>query len=149
MRHVEEVRSVNRRRRTKILIDGKKELPRELATSILKKYDIKILAEPQEALVMVKMRETAKKSLFYLGEVLVTETKVQLNKKTGIGLVVGHDEELSYWLAIIDAAYQANIPEIIDWEPYLVVEEANILAEKKRQQAKILKTKVNFETMDV
>lgn len=140
---------MKRRQRTKILIDGKRELSHVLATSVLKKYDIKILAEPQEALVMVKMRETAKRSLFYLGEVLVTETKVQLNEKIGIGLVVGHDKELSFWLAIIDAAYQANIPETYEWEPQLVMEEANILAETKKQQAKILKTKVNFETMDI
>jgi alpha-D-ribose 1-methylphosphonate 5-triphosphate synthase subunit PhnG len=140
---------MNRRRRTKILIDGTRELPKKLAASVEKKYEITILAEPQEALVMVKMRETAKKSLFYLGEVLVTETKVQLHQQTGTGLVVGHDEERSYWLAIIDAAYQANIQEISEWESMLLEEEATIKEEMKRKQAEILKTKVNFETMDV
>lgn len=140
---------MNRKRRTQILIEGIRELPKKLATSVIDKYNVEILAEPQEALVMVKMRETAKKSLFYLGEVLVTETKVQLNQKIGIGLIVGHDKELSYWLAIIDAAYQANISEISEWESLLLQEEISIAEETKKKQAEILKTKVNFETMDV
>lgn len=140
---------MNRKRRTQILIEGIRELPKKLATSVIDKYNVEILAEPQEALVMVKMRETAKKSLFYLGEVLVTETKVQLNQKIGIGLIVGHDKELSYWLAIIDAAYQANISEISEWESLLLQEEICIAEETKKKQAEILKTKVNFETMDV
>lgn len=140
---------MNRKRRTQILIEGMRELPKKLATSVIDKYNVEILAEPQEALVMVKMRETAKKSLFYLGEVLVTETKVQLNQKIGIGLIVGHDKELSYWLAIIDAAYQANISEISEWESLLLQEEISIAEETKKKQAEILKTKVNFETMDV
>jgi len=140
---------MNRRKRTEILINGTRNISEKIASSIEMKYDINILAEPQEALVMVKMRETAKKSLFYLGEVLITETKVQLNQQTGIGLIVGHDMELSYWLAVIDAAYQANIPEINAWESELLAEEANIIEERKRKQARILKTRVNFETMDV
>lgn len=140
---------MKRRQRTEILINGSRTLPKQLATSIEKNYKITILSQPQEALIMVKMRETAKRSLFYLGEVLVTETKVEIGQHIGTGLIVGHDEELSYWLAIIDAAFLADLPEVQGWESLLLEEEEILLEERKRKHASILKTKVNFETMDI
>lgn len=140
---------MRRRRRTEILINGSRELPEKLAASIERNYSINILSKPQEALVMVKMRENAKKSLFYLGEVLVTETKVQIGGSIGIGVIIGHDEEMSYWLAIIDAAYQSHLKDTEEWESILLEAERKIEAERKQKHAEILKTKVNFETMDV
>ena len=98
---------------------------------------------------MIKMRETAKKSLFYLGEVLVTETKVQINQSFGIGIVVGDEEELSYQLAVIDAAYEANLVETKKWTLLFEEEEKRIQKNRSKQEAAILKTKVNFEMMDV
>ena len=95
------------------------------------------------------MRETAKNSLFYLGEVLVTETKVQINNALGIGIVVGTDEALSYELAVIDAAYQANLKETEHWESLFEEEEKRIQKNKEKREKSILKTKVNFEMMDV
>ncbi len=56
---------------------------------------------------MIKMRETAKRELFYLGEVLVTEAKVSINGTLGMGIVVGDNEELALNLAIIDCATNA------------------------------------------
>ena len=123
-------------------------LPKELASEIEHSYDIQMLSEPQHALTMIKMRETAKNSLFYLGEVLVTETKVQINNALGIGIVVGTDEELSYELAVIDAAYQANLMETAHWESLFEEEEKRILENKEIKERAILKTKVNFEMMD-
>ena len=91
---------MNRRRRTAILIDGSPSFAKDLAGEIERNYAIQVLSEPQHALTMIKLRETAKNSLFYLGEVLVTETKVQINNQLGIGIVVGNEEELSYQLAV-------------------------------------------------
>lgn len=140
---------MNRRKRTEILIDGSRNFAKELASEIESNYDIQILSEPQHALTMIKMRETAKKSLFYLGEVLVTETKVQINNKFGIGIVVGNEEELSYELAVIDAAYQANLKETENWTLLFKEEEQRIYENKEKREVAILKTKVNFEMMDV
>ncbi|MCZ2259164.1 phosphonate C-P lyase system protein PhnG [Sporosarcina sp. G11-34] len=140
---------MNRRKRTEILIDGSPKFVNELASEIERNYDIHILSKPQHALTMIKMRETAKNSLFYLGEVLVTETKVQINNKLGIGVVVGNEEQLSYELAVIDAAYQGNLVETIHWTFLFEEEEKRIHENRKKKEASILKTKVNFEMMDV
>ena len=140
---------MNRRKRTKILIDGSRNFTRELVNEIERNYDIHVLATPQQALAMVKLRETAQKSLFYLGEVLVTETKVQVNNTLGIGIIVGDEEEFSYQLAVIDAAYEANLVETEEWTLLLEDEEKRIHENRLLKEASILKTKVNFEMMDV
>jgi alpha-D-ribose 1-methylphosphonate 5-triphosphate synthase subunit PhnG len=140
---------MNRSKRTKILIDGSRNFTRELVNEIARNYDIHVLATPQQALTMVKLRETAQKSLFYLGEVLVTETKVEINNTLGIGIVVGDEEEFSYQLAVIDAAYEANLVETEKWTSLFEEEEKRINENRILKEASILKTKVNFEMMDV
>lgn len=140
---------MKRRRRTEILIKGSMELARRLSEEIEEKYAIKVIEEPDNGLVMVKMREAAQKSLFYLGEVFVTEIKVQIKDKLGIGIVTGNNQELAYYLAVIDAACNAGLEETGNWEQQLLDEEINIQKKTEEVQGKILKTKVNFETMDV
>ncbi|MBE6071471.1 MAG: phosphonate C-P lyase system protein PhnG [Clostridium butyricum] len=139
---------MNRRRRTEILIRGSKELAEKLAKKIEEKYDIRTIDEPNNGLVMIKMRETAKKQLFYLGEVLVTEAKININGHLGMGIVVGDNEELAVNLAIIDGAYKANLKEIDAWEELLLNEEKLIKEKEDKLSQKILETKVDFTTMN-
>ncbi|MTI65835.1 MAG: phosphonate C-P lyase system protein PhnG [Firmicutes bacterium] len=140
---------MNRKRRTEILIKGSTSIAKGLAEEIQNKYDVKVIEEPNYGLIMVKMREGAKKSLFYLGEVLVTETKVQINGKLGIGIVKGNNPDLSLYLAIIDAAYNLELKETKAFKDILLKEEEKINNENKKYKSKILKSKVNFDTMDV
>lgn len=140
---------MNRKRRTEILINGSKEIAARLAGEILDKYDVKTIEEPNYGLVMVKVRETAKKSLFYLGEVFVTECKVQIGGSLGIGIVKGDEPELARNLAVIDAAYHAGLKETEAWTEILMAEEKRIEERRKSDYRKLLKTKVSFETMDV
>lgn len=140
---------MRRKRRTEILIKGSSKLAKNMFKEIEEKYEIKIIEKAENGLVMVKMRESAKNSLFYLGEVLVTEAKVQINKKFGIGIVRGNKPELAYWLAVIDAAYNLELEEIKNWEKSLIKQENEIKNLQAISEANILKTKVNFENMKV
>lgn len=140
---------MNRRRRTKILIEGDQQLAMELADSILAKYEWNEIVSPRYGLTMVKMRETAQNSLFYIGEVLVTEAKAEIGDAIGIGIVAGMEDELARQLAVIDAAYAANLPETSEWLPILEEAEKNLIVQKAREQARNAQTKVSFETMDV
>ncbi|MEW9121769.1 MAG: phosphonate C-P lyase system protein PhnG [Thermotaleaceae bacterium] len=140
---------MDRRRRTEILIKGSEALAYKLAKEIEEKYQIRGIEGPHNGLVMVKMREGAKNSLFYLGEVLVTEAKVQVNGKLGIGIIRGDREALSYALAVIDAAYHADLEETKKWNQILIEEEKKIYQQRMQEQSKILMTKVSFDTMDV
>jgi len=138
---------VNRKSRTEILIKGSSEVAKKLCIEIEEKYIVKIIEEPNYGLVMVKIREGAKKTLFYIGEVLVTEAKVLIKGKLGIGIVSGNKTELAYWLGVIDAAYNATLEETKGWEGILKCEGIKIKEEMKKREDKILMTKVNFENM--
>lgn len=141
---------MKRRRRTEILINGSQKLAEDIAHCIKDKYEVKVIQEPESGLVMLKVRETSQKSPFYPGEVLVTECKVQIKGNIGIGIVAGDQPELSYHLAVIDAAFEAMQPETIRWMELLLENEEKVIQEQRAAAShSILKTKVNFETMDV
>lgn len=138
-----------RKKRTEVLIKGSAEVSKKLAQDILKTYQVKTIEEPNNSLVMVKVRESAQQSLFYLGEVFITECKVMIDGYLGIGMAKGHELELVYNLAIIDAAYNARLPETQEWSEVLLLEEDRIKAECEGIKNRVLKTRVSFETMDV
>ena len=140
---------MKRHRRTQILIQSEPKLAEEMASEITERYLVQEMIAPRQGLTMVKMRETAKKSLFYMGEVLMTEAMVEIHGHTGIGMIVGMEEERSKHLAIIDAAYQADLPETTPWSDLLIRAEQELTQKQAREHAQLLKTKVSFETMDV
>ncbi len=140
---------MKRKKRTEILLKGSFEVVTKLAQEILNKYEIMTIEEPNYGLVMVKVRETSRRSLFYLGEVFVTECKVLVDGRMGIGIVKGQAPELAYYLAVIDAAYNAGLPETKDWTAALLLEEERVKQRQKVFINKVLKTKVSFQTMDV
>ncbi len=140
---------MKRRRRTEILINGSQKRSEEMTKYITEHYQVKIIQEPESGLVMLKVRETSQRSLFYPGEVFVTECKAQINGKIGIGIVTGDQPELAYHLAVIDAAFEAELPETAIWTELLEFEEKVIQEQRDAAHHAILKTKVNFETMDV
>lgn len=140
---------MNRKRRCKVLIDGNSKIAEQLAAVIKSNYKINVLDVPNNGLVMLKMRENAKQSLFYIGEVAVIEARVEVQGSIGLGVLIGSDSQLAYNLAVIDAAYNANLPEILSWRDILLAEEGLIENKIKSKTASILKTKVDFATMDV
>ena len=111
---------MGRHRRTKILVLGKSGLASRLGRLICEKYPVREMEPPNEGLVMIKMRESARNTLFYLGEVLVTEAKVRIGERVGIGIVRGHKPELAKDLAVIDAAWAIPLPECALWESLLL-----------------------------
>jgi alpha-D-ribose 1-methylphosphonate 5-triphosphate synthase subunit PhnG len=140
---------VERSRRTRILIEGSAELRRELSLLVAARRTVASVDEPRGALVMVKARETAKNGLFYLGELLVTEAKVQIEGHIGLGIIAGDEPEAARELAIIDAAFNAGLEEASGWDPRLMEEEARIEAREADEAARIARTRVAFESMDL
>lgn len=140
---------MKRKQRTEILINGSQFIADAMARDIKQNNSVSVIQEPETGLVMMKLRETSKNSLFYLGEVMVTECKVEINETIGIGIVKGHQPELAYNLAVIDAAFQGNLPQVNKWIEVLKYEEKKIQRDRQKYNQAVLKTKVNFETMDV
>ena len=140
---------MNRAERTKLLIEVGRKQALEMADQIANTYEIVEVQPPREGLVMVKLRESAQQSLFYIGEVLVTETKVKIQNVYGTGIVREMEPELSRALAIIDAAFKGDFPETKQWVP--VMEQLKMELELEQQNIKrsIERTKVQFNTMSL
>ena len=135
--------------RTRILVHCSKQFLRQWAEYFEQQEAFRLLEEPKNALTMIRMRESAQHSVFYLGEVLVSETRVECKNVIGIGVIHGNELEKSYDLAVIDAACNAALCGIEALEAALIQEKQRQDAEHARHVAGILKTRVNFETMDV
>jgi alpha-D-ribose 1-methylphosphonate 5-triphosphate synthase subunit PhnG len=136
---------MEKRRLFRILTKADANTVAELAADLTEKYRVLIIEEPNKALAMIKMREPVKNSLFYIGEVIITQAVVELENTKGIAVTMGDNCEKTLNMAVIDAACNHGV----------FTEEAKLLELEKIQNeydmkvnALHLKTKVNFNSMD-
>ena len=115
-----------------------------IADKIKETEEITIVKEPEKVLTMIKMREPVKQSLFYLGEVIVTEAAVAVGGANGVAVLMGDDYEKTSSMAIIDAAFNSGVWQ--DETPFLEMEE-QLLAQEEKENALFQKTMVDFKTM--
>ena len=115
-----------------------------IADKIKETEEITIVKEPEKVLAMIKMREPVKQSLFYLGEVIVTEAAVSIGGANGVAVLMGDDYEKTASMAIIDAAFNSGVLQ--DETPFLEMEE-QLLAQEEKENALFQKTMVDFNTM--
>jgi len=143
-----EVALVTRKRRTRVLVAGDPSMRRTLAQEVRDAAKVEVLSSPRVALIQVTVRESARRSLFHLGEVLVSEAKVLVDGHVGLGLLLGRDLEAALELALIDAAWSAAHPVTVSWSARIEAEETRLEAELDREQASLAATAVEFETLD-
>jgi alpha-D-ribose 1-methylphosphonate 5-triphosphate synthase subunit PhnG len=139
---------MERSRRTRVLVEGSSDLRRRLCLRVEERRDVEVLEEPDCGLIMLKMRETAKNGLFHIGELLVTEAKVRVAGAVGIGIIAGDRPEAARELAIVDAAFNAGMDEVAEWEALLLEEEKRISRRESIEASRVALTKVAFESMD-
>lgn len=116
-----------------------------LGEKLQQQYSLTIVKKPEKSLVMIKMREPVKNSLFYLGETIITEAVVQLEDTVGTAVTMGDDFEKALHMAIIDAAENKGVfvheDLLLEWE--------QAQGQKMEQEnALFQKTKVDFHSMD-
>jgi alpha-D-ribose 1-methylphosphonate 5-triphosphate synthase subunit PhnG len=137
---------LRRKERTKILVEGDSGLLERLAEQVERNYRIEVVREPEKSLVMSKARDSVANQLFCLGEILITECTVALNDVHGFGAIIGEYGDRAYKLAVVDAAYRAEVPETSAWATLLQEEERRIKQRHAEEHARILQTKVQFDT---
>jgi alpha-D-ribose 1-methylphosphonate 5-triphosphate synthase subunit PhnG len=136
---------MNKKRLTKILAKADKRHVAAMAADIQKTHRPVIVKEPRKTLSMIKMREPVRESLFYIGEVIVSEAVVEIDGVQGAAVVMGDDAEKTLDMAIIDAAINKGV--FTGMETLLTLEkQQNALM--MRENALHLKTRVNIESMD-
>ena len=121
----------------------------EIAAPLKEESRIQIVKDPQKTLVMVKVRESVGRSLFYLGEVLAAECMVLVDGTKGFYVTAGDDFERVLNGAVIDGYLNHNRG---NEKERSVIEQIRRLDEKQKAErgwrnAQILKSKVNFNVM--
>jgi alpha-D-ribose 1-methylphosphonate 5-triphosphate synthase subunit PhnG len=139
---------VTRKRRTRVLVLGDPDLRKSLADEVRACCAVEEITPARVGLVLVTVRESARRSLFHLGEVLVSEAKVRVSGTPGLGLVRGRDLEAAVDLAVVDAACSAKLPLTDSWSERLEKAEADLEANLNREQVVLSRTRVEFETLD-
>ena len=117
----------------------------EYAAEIKEEAEIIIIKNPEKSLAMIKMREPVKSSLFYIGEVIITEAIVLVNNNKGMAVTMGDNYEKTLSMAIIDGAINAGIFRHYN---QLVRFEQEIKIEEEKENSLFMKTKVDFHTMN-
>lgn len=136
---------MNKRRLSKILAKASPQQVQELAGEIKTQHEITVVKAPEKSLVMIKMRDPVKESLFYLGEVIVSEAIVDLDGAKGTAVLLGDDYEKALDMAVIDAACNKGVFARFDVLEQLEVEQNR---RTEQENALFLKTMVNFTSMD-
>ena len=139
---------MTRRQRTETLVRGNTALAAELAAEVRNHHEVRIIQAPEEGMVMTTMRESARESLFHLGEVLVTEARVTVDGVLGLGLVRQSQQDLALDLACIDAACNAQSPLEAGWEQALQAAWTVLQAQDLQTFSQVLATRVAFDSMD-
>jgi alpha-D-ribose 1-methylphosphonate 5-triphosphate synthase subunit PhnG len=165
--------AMSRKRRTHILVEGDPLVCHTICEQIEEQCQIHLISGPREVLVMNKVRESAQGSLFYLGEALITECKVEMlapasekgdresdrgtynlspaanSPVVGIGLILGENRGRAYELAVIDAAFCLPQPLAghTDWLRLLKREEARLADARKQEWENYAATRVEFSSM--
>lgn len=141
---------MERRERTRILVEGDPAILDRIAREVERLHDVALVREPTEELVMLRVRESAKRSQFYLGEALMTSCVVRIGSAYGYGMIMGEDHSKAFDLAIVDAAYtlDANACERQGWNALLVESNEQIENKKRMRNEALLKTQVDFSTME-
>lgn len=131
----------------KIMANVKTNTLKRLSKKISDKYEVTIVKSPAKTLTMIKMKEPVKNSLFYIGEVLVTEAIVEINGIKGIAVTMGDDFEKVLAMAIIDSGFNNGFPVMNGIKEDLLVMQKVQTKKKEKENALHLKTMVNFNTM--
>lgn len=136
---------MEKRRLFKIMSKADRNAIIKMADKVRKNHELVVIKEPEKALAMIKMREPIKESLFYLGEVIVTEATVSVDGVGGTAVAMGDDFEKTLAMAVVDAACNKGCFE--DENVLLKLEEEQIILEEK-ENGMFMKTMVNFHSMD-
>lgn len=138
---------MEKQRLFRILANANNKRVKELSEKITENQEVIVVKEPSKTLTMIKMREPVKNSLFYIGEVMVSEAIVEINGIKGMAVTMGDDFDKVLSMAIIDCGFNNGLPVMKKIESELVLIEAKQEKRKEKENAMHLKTMVNFNTM--
>ena len=121
----------------------------ELAEQVLTKYNreaITFISGPRYVLVQLRVVDGVAETVFNAGEILATETRLELNGQFGFGMVIGRDPDHATALAVLDAALRMPGDPHADLYPRITELERTLRAAYEQRFAAAAATRVAFET---
>ena len=117
-------------------------------TALEEGVQIALVKMPAICMTMVQAEDSVEFQPFYLGEALTTECEVLVNGKRGIGICLGDEPVRSYCLAFMDAYVQLTDGKMQEVNDFLAQQAAIIDHNEKIENARIMRTKVDFKLME-
>lgn len=119
---------------------------KSLYHSLKERCDIRILQAPTQQTLLIPVHDPISGGEFYAGEMLVTTTIVTVENHKGWAMVQDDDEELSLYIAVCDACFEAGIfkKEITELCNETII---NMQKAQKIINQKVNSTRVNFDLM--
>lgn len=116
------------------------------ALTMISDPSVVVLSGPKVAMVQLRIQESVADTVFNGGEVLVTETRLELNGVFGFGMVIGDQPEYATALAVLDALGRIDGPHRT-YMTNTVADLARALTTKHQSEsAASNSTKVAFDT---
>ncbi len=140
------VLSMERRRRTRVLVEDKGDLLARLCEYVEENFRVQIHTESAQGCVMAKGVDSVHRIPFFMGEVLISECTVRIDNVMGFGAVLGDDTQKAYRLAAVDAAWNKGVLPTTYWISRLKDAEAEIVRRHRQESAAISESRVHFET---
>ncbi len=111
------------------------------------RFGITVLSQPSSQTLLVPVKDPISGGEFYAGEVLVTSTIVEVNKNKGWSMVQDENEQLSLYIATLDAVFEE---EIFKNEIITLCTDTNKYIEEQKSilNKKVNSTKVSFDLME-
>ncbi len=136
---------MEKKRISRILARARDEAVKALAEEIMAEHTPLIIKAPKKSLVMIRMQEPVEESLFYLGEVMVSESIVDIEGVKGMAVLMGDHYEKVLHMAIIDGACNKGV-----FKRYGLLEtwEKEQREAMEKENAMFMQTMVNFQSMD-
>ena len=138
--------------RTKVLEQCTLDSLQSWVTKIKAIGEVKIIKAAQAGLVMMRARDAVAEQIFNLGEVLVSECTVMLDKQTGYGLVMGNQPERAEAMAILDALFfstEAKWARLLADMQIWLKKQAQVQEKEQQKEFQLIeRSKVNFETIE-
>lgn len=103
------------------------------------------VVENRTGLVMLPMRDTAQGTNFHLGEVLVSEARIEAEGEIGYGMRRGRDLEAAMAMAIVDLSLALGRSETA-CRSFVLEESDRLAAEDADTLRRVEATRVNMET---
>lgn len=118
----------------------------KLYGKIDKSLGVNIISQPTSQTLLVPIKDPVSGGEFYAGEALVTSCIVEVNKTQGWSMVQDDNDELSLYIATIDAVFESGIFQ----KDIEILYRETILSLKNSQtqlNQKVNSTRVSFDLM--